>query len=488
MEETTTNSPAKTADDDAEDTKMAAKTESETETKVVGDDAPAAAADHEMESSSGDESDNAPLAAAASQPKCKAPRVNLAESSTGIRLTFAQQLMALLEKEDVQPVMHWLADGKSVCIEDPNKFATEVMPKYFCDVKYKSFMVRMKSKFVFVFCMSHNFVEYVQSIEIVMILTHLHHVHTSRASKTSTATAGWGFKMVGNKEASGGLAKVFQCELFRRDQPDLCLLMGDMRRLKKVKDTKKKEKRADNTASLEEKVAADGELLKKMAAATAVASIATTAEGGGTGAVPSANDAEKSTTNGAANAQRPSLAALTEAAFSRVTAANPPTSRASLGGGVPLPDELRYMQHSAALNMAINDIRDRFSMHGGSSVSRFLPDLSTTSASARAASLFGGNLSLQRSAAAAGSEPNPIFARDLQAMRAIADRHAGAQSMMASSRNHRAFDNISLVSIEQDIQECSMALAEYQERLMLLHQLREMKMSSGFRERYGSHS
>ena len=294
--------------------------------------------------------------------------------------------------------------------------------------------------------------------------------------------------MVGNKEASGGLAKVFQCELFRRDQPDLCLLMGDMRRLKKVKDTKKKEKRADNTDSLEEKVAADGELLKKMAAATAVASIATTAEGGGTGAVPSANDAEKSTTNGAANAQRPSLAALTEAAFSRVTAANPPTSRASLGGGVPLPDELRYMQHSAALNMAINDIRDRFSMHGGSSVSRFLPDLSATSASARAASLFGGNLSLQRSAAAAGSEPNPIFARDLQAMRAIADRHAGAQSMMASSRNHRAFDNISLVSIEQDIQECSMALAEYQERLMLLHQLREMKMSSGFRERYGSHS
>eukprot|EP01082_Thalassiosira_pseudonana_P015532 g13785.t1 g13785 contig9:432557-434030(-) len=443
MEETTTNSPAKTADDDAEDTKMAAKTESETETKVVGDDAPAAAADHEMESSSGDESDNAPLAAVASQPKCNAPRVNLAESSTGIRLTFAQQLMALLEKEDVQPVMHWLADGKSVCIEDPNKFATEVMPKYFCDVKYKSFMVRMKR---------------------------------------------WGFKMVGNKEASGGLAKVFQCELFRRDQPDLCLLMGDMRRLKKVKDTKKKEKRADNTDSLEEKVAADGELLKKMAAATAVASIATTAEGGGTGAVPSANDAEKSTTNGAANAQRPSLAALTEAAFSRVTAANPPTSRASLGGGVPLPDELRYMQHSAALNMAINDIRDRFSMHGGSSVSRFLPDLSATSASARAASLFGGNLSLQRSAAAAGSEPNPIFARDLQAMRAIADRHAGAQSMMASSRNHRAFDNISLVSIEQDIQECSMALAEYQERLMLLHQLREMKMSSGFRERYGSHS
>jgi hypothetical protein len=173
MEETTTNSPAKTADDDAEDTKMAAKTESETETKVVGDDAPAAAADHEMESSSGDESDNAPLAAVASQPKCNAPRVNLAESSTGIRLTFAQQLMALLEKEDVQPVMHWLADGKSVCIEDPNKFATEVMPKYFCDVKYKSFMVRMKSKFVF--CMSHNFVEYVQSIEIFVI--HCHDTH-----------------------------------------------------------------------------------------------------------------------------------------------------------------------------------------------------------------------------------------------------------------------------------------------------------------------
>ena len=52
--------------------------------------------------------------------------------------------MELLEKDDVQPILHWMDDGRRICIEDPLKFANEVMPKYFSDTKYKSFMVRMK--------------------------------------------------------------------------------------------------------------------------------------------------------------------------------------------------------------------------------------------------------------------------------------------------------------------------------------------------------
>jgi hypothetical protein len=67
------------------------------------------------------------------------------EDST--KLNFAQRLMELLEKDDVHPCLHWMEDGKSICIVDPVRFANEVMPKYFSDTKYKSFMVRMKSEF-----------------------------------------------------------------------------------------------------------------------------------------------------------------------------------------------------------------------------------------------------------------------------------------------------------------------------------------------------
>lgn len=104
------------------------------------------------------------------------------------KLNFAQRLMELLEKEDVRPILHWMEDGRRICIEDPVKFAEEVMPKYFSDTKYKSFMVRMKR---------------------------------------------WGFKTVTPKRTVGP-AKILECELFRRDRPDFCLLMGDERRVDRI--------------------------------------------------------------------------------------------------------------------------------------------------------------------------------------------------------------------------------------------------------------
>jgi hypothetical protein len=67
-----------------------------------------------------------------------------AAAGDDIKLNFAQRLMELLEKDDVKPVLYWMEDGKHICIEDPRRFAVEVMPKYFSDTKYKSFMVRMK--------------------------------------------------------------------------------------------------------------------------------------------------------------------------------------------------------------------------------------------------------------------------------------------------------------------------------------------------------
>ena len=74
-------------------------------------------------------------------------------SSQQKKLNFAQRLMELLEKEDVKPILHWMDDGESICFEDTVRFAEEVMPKYFSDTKYKSFMVRMKREF-FDYCTS----------------------------------------------------------------------------------------------------------------------------------------------------------------------------------------------------------------------------------------------------------------------------------------------------------------------------------------------
>jgi hypothetical protein len=44
----------------------------------------------------------------------------------------------------VQPLLHWTKDGRRIVIEDVTRFSEKVMPRYFSDTKYKSFMVRVK--------------------------------------------------------------------------------------------------------------------------------------------------------------------------------------------------------------------------------------------------------------------------------------------------------------------------------------------------------
>ena len=79
-------------------------------------------------------------------PMTVAPRIDK-KVGEEVKLNFAQRLMELLEMEDVKPHFHWCEDGKRICIEDPTRFAEEMLPKYFSDTKYKSFMVRIKRKF-----------------------------------------------------------------------------------------------------------------------------------------------------------------------------------------------------------------------------------------------------------------------------------------------------------------------------------------------------
>ncbi|KAL7509094.1 hypothetical protein ACHAXN_007031 [Cyclotella atomus] len=144
-----------------------------------------------------------------------------------IRLNFVQRLMELLEKEDVQPLLHWTKDGRRIVIEDVTRFSEKVMPRYFSDTKYKSFMVRVKR---------------------------------------------WGFRVVTPKTEDVApdrvhTSKILECELFRRDKPDLCLLMGDVRRVDRAKAAghktaeklaKKKKNKGDTTDKNAKKKGVDG--------------------------------------------------------------------------------------------------------------------------------------------------------------------------------------------------------------------------------------
>jgi len=102
---------------------------------------------------------------------------------------FAEKLLSVLANPMVQPIMHWLPSGKSFCIANQKMFNDEVLPKYFREAKYESFLRRMKR---------------------------------------------WGFQRIGTAEAAGGnTATIYACELFQRDKPELCKFMCDERRWKK---------------------------------------------------------------------------------------------------------------------------------------------------------------------------------------------------------------------------------------------------------------
>ena len=122
--------------------------------KAISEEATAAAvAPSKAETTMGSRhrSDSLPPGAGAVRKKQKMytsihPTITLPDKKAveEVKLNFAQRLMELLEMDDVKPHMHWCDDGLKICIEDPVRFAEEMLPKYFSDTKYKSFMVRIK--------------------------------------------------------------------------------------------------------------------------------------------------------------------------------------------------------------------------------------------------------------------------------------------------------------------------------------------------------
>ena len=101
---------------------------------------------------------------------------------------FAEKLMALLAQPENQEIMRWTPSGDAFCIHDQPLFIERIMPSHFQHAKFESFTRRMRR---------------------------------------------WGFRRMENLDKKlKGLA-VFQCNLFKRDKPELSKLMCDDRQLKK---------------------------------------------------------------------------------------------------------------------------------------------------------------------------------------------------------------------------------------------------------------
>lgn len=71
---------------------------------------------------------------------------SMIEDELGAEHNFPNRLMCLLGDKDVQKVMHWLPDGRSFTISDPDNFHHVVLKAHFNSVRFDSFVVRLRSK------------------------------------------------------------------------------------------------------------------------------------------------------------------------------------------------------------------------------------------------------------------------------------------------------------------------------------------------------
>lgn len=71
---------------------------------------------------------------------------SMIEEELGSEQKFPKRLMSLLDDEDVQKVMHWLPDGRSFTISNPDLFYEIVLKAHFNSIKFDSFTVRLRSK------------------------------------------------------------------------------------------------------------------------------------------------------------------------------------------------------------------------------------------------------------------------------------------------------------------------------------------------------
>jgi hypothetical protein len=68
---------------------------------------------------------------------------SIEETLSDKKLSFTEQLMAILDDEEFSDVVTWMPDGKAFTIRDPKRFTKELMPKYFSIRNMSSFVRKL---------------------------------------------------------------------------------------------------------------------------------------------------------------------------------------------------------------------------------------------------------------------------------------------------------------------------------------------------------
>ena len=75
-------------------------------------------------------------------------RISLEESLSEKKLSFAEQLRAILDDETMSDILTWMPDGKAFTIVDPKRFTKDIMPKLF-NIRNMSSFVRKLTRWGF---------------------------------------------------------------------------------------------------------------------------------------------------------------------------------------------------------------------------------------------------------------------------------------------------------------------------------------------------
>ena len=78
-----------------------------------------------------------------SNPAKYSDRYEFSTNENGFKRTFPEKLMEILDQPDVQDCMMWTPDGDSFRITSVNKCTSEVLPRFFKQTKFPSFVRKL---------------------------------------------------------------------------------------------------------------------------------------------------------------------------------------------------------------------------------------------------------------------------------------------------------------------------------------------------------
>lgn len=64
-------------------------------------------------------------------------------NENGFKRTFPEKLMEVLDQPASQDIMHWMPDGEAFCILSSSRCRDEILPKFFKQTKFPSFVRKL---------------------------------------------------------------------------------------------------------------------------------------------------------------------------------------------------------------------------------------------------------------------------------------------------------------------------------------------------------